>query len=578
MVLQIWVWVLELMLKQTDDDNDYVSNAVRYESSTKKVTIDTLRLTGNEIGILATILEKHYTDNVPDKNDKPTHNKFYPYLNTARKLRSVIDIANSDGTLTVKQLQQFPLIMKTFFKQIPHKILFKKSTDGFMLPYLVTDIRFDGGDRNNKIVKGLMTVQSLKRGSSESHTSYFYNRGKTAAQYIKEAGYIIETPELIEQYNKEIEAYWQIRHLLGAQYNFNNLASIGGHWVHATVDGKPTKTVIDDDSDDKEADNATEIKKQRYDARFWKDQDIEPLDIFAAVAQDDFEDQDEEDADPVIYTALPIHPYIKGFDLMKHRFITCHINNITEYEWNPNLADKLILDKETKDLIEILVDSTTAKSEDIIAGKMSGTIVIATGSPGVGKTLTAEVFSEKIQKSLYVVQCSQLGISVDTIEKNLKEVLDRASRWGSILLVDEADVYIRDRGNDIVHNAIVGVFLRLIEYYQGVLFMTSNRGDIIDDAVISRATAWIKYKLPQPDLLIQIWEVLSKQYKVYLTDDVIRKLATDIPKISGRTVRNLLKLVKALDYDNTEDEKSSAENYARLMKASQFQKLDQGDE
>ena len=73
-------------------------------------------------------------------------------------------------------------------------------------------------------------------------------------------------------------------------------------------------------------------------------------------------------------------------------------------------------------------------------------------------------FREASKKALYVVQCSQLGISAEQLEEKLSGVLERASRWGIILLIDEADVYIHERGNDLEQNAIVGVFLRLLEY------------------------------------------------------------------------------------------------------------------
>lgn len=44
------------------------------------------------------------------------------------------------------------------------------------------------------------------------------------------------------------------------------------------------------------------------------------------------------------------------------------------------------------------------------------------------------------------------------------------------------------------HNRLVTVFLRKLEYYQGILFLTSNRGIQFDDAIISRIHLVIKYK------------------------------------------------------------------------------------
>ena len=57
---------------------------------------------------------------------------------------------------------------------------------------------------------------------------------------------------------------------------------------------------------------------------------------------------------------------------------------------------------------------------------MQGVIVIATGDPGTGKTLTAEVFSETIKRPLYVIQCAQLGTTAHDIEDKLQTILKRA--------------------------------------------------------------------------------------------------------------------------------------------------------
>jgi len=105
---------------------------------------------------------------------------------------------------------------------------------------------------------------------------------------------------------------------------------------------------------------------------------------------------------------------------------------------------------------------------------------------------------------------------------------------------------VHARGSDIQQNAIVGVFLRVLEHYRGVLFLTSNRATVIDDAIMSRATAWIRYALPTRDQLVEIWGVLSKQYGMEMPVGTIRQLVTEFPKISGRNVKNLLKLGRML--------------------------------
>lgn len=156
-------------------------------------------------------------------------------------------------------------------------------------------------------------------------------------------------------------------------------------------------------------------------------------------------------------------------------------------------------------------------------------------------TLTAEVYSEVVKRPLYAVQCSQLGTDEEDLEKELQEVLARAARWKAILLIDEADVYIHERGNDIHQNAIVGVFLRLLEYFRGIMFMTTNREDVVDDAILSRVTAHVRYTPPSDkDKIRKLWSVFAAQFgAVNLDLDAAIKA---FPGVSGRSIRQLLRL------------------------------------
>lgn len=152
------------------------------------------------------------------------------------------------------------------------------------------------------------------------------------------------------------------------------------------------------------------------------------------------------------------------------------------------------------------------------------------------------MFAERKKRPLYSVQCSQLGIDPSSVETNLSVILQRANRWNAILLLDEADVYIRRRGNDLIQNAIVGVFLRVIEYASCILFMTTNLPDDIDDAIASRCIVRIGYGLPPRSDQRRIWRVLADVNGITLGDDVIEQFSARHPRISGRDVKSLLKL------------------------------------
>ena len=117
------------------------------------------------------------------------------------------------------------------------------------------------------------------------------------------------------------------------------------------------------------------------------------------------------------------------------------------------------------------------------------------------------------------------------------------------MLLDEADVYVTTRGTDLTQNAIVGVFLRVLEYHSGVLFFTTNRGDLVDDAVLSRCTARIPFENPSRADLAKIWRVLADANQVPLGDDEIDKIVGQHPRMSGRDVKNLLKLAMLVARD-----------------------------
>jgi hypothetical protein len=237
---------------------------------------------------------------------------------------------------------------------------------------------------------------------------------------------------------------------------------------------------------------------------------------------------------------IPEHPYILTYDITSFRYAIVHVNNITPYVYNSEIIDKLVISPQRKKILSSLIGSKN-NFEDLISGKSGGIVILSTGESGLGKTLTAEVYSEVMKKPLYCVQSSQLGISVGDIETNLNKILYRAEKWDAVLLIDEADSYIYKRGNDILQNCIVGTFLRLMEYYNGILFLTSNRPDTIDDAIISRVTLHIKYELPTFDETVMLWNILCENFGMTIEMPTIKLIWDKYQPFSGRDIRNTLK-------------------------------------
>jgi len=177
------------------------------------------------------------------------------------------------------------------------------------------------------------------------------------------------------------------------------------------------------------------------------------------------------------------------------------ISNISDIKFDSGAFDSLCLGSDNDGTIKsILKDIVLAKKnvkyQDIISGKSSGLIFLLHGPPGTGKTCTGEAISEILQYPLYRLGFGDLGIMSDQIEKSLKNAFELANRWNAIILIDEADTVLEKRSDkaNFSINSITNVFLRHIEMYEGILFLTTNRLNSIDPAFDSRITIKLNYK------------------------------------------------------------------------------------
>lgn len=239
---------------------------------------------------------------------------------------------------------------------------------------------------------------------------------------------------------------------------------------------------------------------------------------------------------------VPVLTKLRVFDLGSHDFLTVNARDLTAYEYDASLREKIILPDDQRELLDILTTDIDSFTGDIIEGKSSGNTILAKGKPGLGKTLTAEVYSEVIKRPLYSIHSGSLGITAPDVRENLEKIFKRSKRWNAVLLLDEADVFVLERGSDLQQNAIVAEFLRTLEYFDGLLFMTTNRADNIDDAILSRCAAIIDYRMPDHDDARQVWRTLAKVHGTTLPDGLIDQLVEGFAEISPRDMKMLLRL------------------------------------
>lgn len=433
--------------------------------------------------------------------------------------------------------------------------LFTANGTGRPLPYVITRIDYTppSNDETGKVfielkanAKGAIATQTLRISASDIV-------GKTVSEIFAAKGFIKETAELMAAYDATVERYFDWRARYGSQFT----ASGTGFYAE-----DPTASHRDTDWSRKDI---VVLSSDGGMARLVNDESIltsrtltmdAPGDILGpyltkAAKSNRYDAEDEVKASQAaipkgLFSQLPVHAYILMFHLDLHHYLWVHVDDMTPYEYQPSLKQKLVLPQEQTDLIDILTAEMDVLMDDIITGKSGGTTVLCAGPAGVGKTLTAEVYSEIIQRPLYRVHSGQLGLNVAAMEVALKDVLTRAQRWGAVMLIDEADVYIKRRDDNITMNAVVGVFLRVLEYFNGLLFLTTNRVDDIDEAIVSRCIAMIKFYPPDAEARRKIWRVMSEQFglaEVATDTSLIDVLVEAFPTATGRDIKGLTKLV-----------------------------------
>lgn len=432
--------------------------------------------------------------------------------------------------------------------------LFKATQSAKPIAYVITRLDYTppGEEEAGRI---LLELKANSRGKIAIETLIIRSRdivGCTISEILAHKGYLKETEQLMQAYEESAEKYFDWRAEYGKQFSARGV----GYYAE-----DPTATHRNTDWSRK---NIIVLSSNGTDARLVNDENIiseralsfqgsgEILSTYLRKAgkssryDDKVESKMEDTRDAIpkgMFTELPVHGYILMFHLELHHYLWVHVDDVEPYQYQPELKDKLILPQEQKDLIDILTAEMDVLMDDIVAGKSGGTTVLCAGPAGVGKTLTAEVYSEIIKRPLYRVHSGQLGLNVAEMEKALKDTLTRAQRWGAVMLIDEADVYIKRRDDNIAANAVVGVFLRVLEYFNGLLFLTTNRVNDIDEAIVSRCIAMIKYHEPNADDRRKIWKVMRDQFELELDDNLIGELIEVFPTATGRDIKGLIKLV-----------------------------------
>ncbi|KAI8309739.1 hypothetical protein K4K61_001381 [Colletotrichum sp. SAR11_59] len=259
-------------------------------------------------------------------------------------------------------------------------------------------------------------------------------------------------------------------------------------------------------------------------------------------------------------------PRVLGFNLKEKTWENFEVDRIHDIEWNAKPFESLVLPDGYKELILAFVESQVKDNDnfdDVINGKGGGLVALLAGAPGVGKTLTAESVAEKIQAPLFKMELGEyneddpdhydtpphrdrrpggrsVAIGVQHRRGDIAGAFELAARWGAVLLIDECDAYLEQRSDSSSQrNRLVSRFLRELEYYSSLLFLTTNREKSLDPAVHSRVHLTINYPALDEPSRQKVWMTFLGKTRSKLSNEELAALSSI--EIDGRKIHNIVK-------------------------------------
>ncbi|KAI1854569.1 hypothetical protein JX265_007560 [Neoarthrinium moseri] len=288
---------------------------------------------------------------------------------------------------------------------------------------------------------------------------------------------------------------------------------------------------------------------------------------------------------------------IEAFIFATRDWEMLHVKNLADPKFDENMINSLVMEEDRKRTLKALAKSFARIDKDgnemlrdmwaadFVKGKGQGLVLLLHGKPGVGKTCTAECIAAFTRRPLMILTSSDIGTDPATVEANLTKSFKTAKSWGAVLLIDEADVFMEQRTSEnLIRNTLVAgnpnmipisepgvaltiiypAFLRALEYYNGILFLTTNRVGIFDDAFISRVHLQLYYSDFDDNQRQKIWKTFmdrldhERRSSIRLTiaaKEYIESAKVKAVKWNGREIRNAFQTAVALaEYDGEKDE------------------------
>ncbi|TMI64907.1 MAG: ATP-binding protein [Bacteroidetes bacterium] len=180
------------------------------------------------------------------------------------------------------------------------------------------------------------------------------------------------------------------------------------------------------------------------------------------------------------------------------------------------------------------------------------------GPPGTGKTLTAGLLGKLANLDVYRVDLSMVVSKyIGETEKNLEKVFAKAEDKNWILFFDEADALFGKRtsisdAHDKYANQEIAYLLQRLEDYNGLVILSSNMRNNVDEAFGRRLQSIIHFPMPRHKERLQLWQN-SFSTKTVFSEDINLDLIAEKFELAGGSIINVVQhaSLMALDRGDT---------------------------
>lgn len=162
------------------------------------------------------------------------------------------------------------------------------------------------------------------------------------------------------------------------------------------------------------------------------------------------------------------------------------------------------------------------------------------GPPGTGKSAYAHYLAQSLDQPLLAKEASQIiNCYIGESEKNIARMFEQASDEKSILLLDEADSFLRDRrlSRNSWEVTQVNELLMQMERYQGIFVCSTNLMDNLDAAVLRRFDFKLKFDFLKPKQASQLFEhyMTQSQSKSFSEASIAQQCKTRLLQMNHLT-------------------------------------------